>query len=87
MASIQKHGGQDRLTYRANNGTIVGLSYEVPVFVLTPEGKAFISDKFWSTTSSKHRNLFIKENTEKKPATIKEEELKKMASVAEGVRK
>ena len=84
MASIQKHGGQNRLTYRAHDGTIVGLSYNVPVFVLTTEGKAFISDKFWSVTTSKHRNLFVREQGAE-VATIQEEELRKMASIAEGV--
>ena len=84
MASIQKHGGQNRLTYRVHDGTIVGLSYNVPVFVLTTEGKAFISDKFWSVTTSKHRNLFVREQGAE-VATIQEEELRKMASIAEGV--
>ena len=82
--NIKKHGGQNRLTYRAQDGTIVGLSYKVPVFVLTPEGKAFISEKFWSVTTSRHRNLFVRE-AGVTPAEISEETLRGMATTAQGV--
>ncbi len=81
---IRKHGGQNRLTYRAEDGTIIGLSYNTPIFVLTSEGKAFISDKFWSVTTSRHRNLFVKEQGVT-PSEISEETLRAMANSAQGV--
>jgi hypothetical protein len=84
MASIQKHGGENRLTYTSQDGTIIGLSYKVPVIVLTSDGGAFISDKFWSVTSSKHRNLFVKEHGVK-PQQVTEDMLREMAAPAKGV--
>jgi len=82
--AIKKHGGQNRLTYTTQDGKIIGLSYGVPVFVLHKNGVAFTTDEFYSVTTSKHQNLFVRENAAAKPEKIGQEYMNKMSEEAKG---
>jgi hypothetical protein len=43
-----------------NDGTSILVSYETPVAMYCPfESKFFRTDKFWSTTTSKHINKWL----------------------------
>ena len=82
--AIKKHGGENRLTYTTQDGKIIGLSHGVPVFVMGKDGATFTTEEFWSVTTSKHQNLFVKENGEGKAEKISQESLNKMSEEAKG---
>jgi len=82
---IQKHGASGRLTYYADNGTIIGIADKKPIFVLYPDGQAFTTQAFFSLREEDRKLCFRRETRSERPTTISEETLKKMAEQARGI--
>ena len=52
--------GSNKTEVEFTDGTTVFFSYETPVALQTPEGHNFKTEDFWSVTTSKHINQWLK---------------------------
>ena len=55
-----KQIGSNKTEVEFTDGTTVFFSYETPVALQTAEGHYFTTEDFWSVTTSKHINQWLK---------------------------
>ena len=66
---IKRLGNKNAIIITKANGTKVLVSYSTPVAAII-DGVEYKTEQFWSVTTSRHINLFVSENAEKKPQSF-----------------
>lgn len=73
--------GSNKTEVEFTDGTLVFYSYQTPVAIRTPECEYYRTDHFWSVTTSKHINQWLKYRGARHCDTLTQDSINARATV------